>query len=63
MGGEVEPHLWLLFQKISNCLGLMRGEIVENDMDLLPRPALRHHLSEEMNEVGAAVADRMVKGT
>ncbi len=46
------------FQKISNGLGLVGREIVENDVDLLLRPALRHHLSEEIHEVGTGVAGR-----
>src|SRR5258706_10619733 len=36
----------------------MRREIVEDDMDLLLWPALRHNLSQEIHEVGTGVTGR-----
>jgi hypothetical protein len=46
------------FQKIPHGLSLVRRKIIQNDVDLLLRPALRYNLAEEIHEVGAGVARR-----
>src|SRR5579872_2746589 len=45
-------------QKIPDDLRFVRRQIVENDVDLLPGPALRNHFAEEIHEIGAGVARR-----
>jgi hypothetical protein len=35
---EVQPYLGMRLQKISNGLGLVRREVIENDVDLLLGP-------------------------
>lgn len=54
----MQPHLRMCVQKIPHSLGFMRREIVENDVNLLFRPALRNDLPEEIHEVGAGVTHR-----
>jgi hypothetical protein len=46
----------MLLQEVANELGLVGGEIVEDDMNLLPRQAQRHHFFQEGNEVVAGMA-------
>jgi hypothetical protein len=48
----------MLLQEVSNELGSVGGEVVEDDMNLLPGRAQRHHFFEEGNEVTAGVAGR-----
>ena len=54
----MQPYLWVRVQKIPHGLRFVCRQIVENNVDLLPRPALRNHLAEEIHEVGAGVARR-----
>jgi hypothetical protein len=39
----VQLHAWMLLQEVANELGLVGGEVVEDDMNLLPGRAQRHH--------------------
>jgi hypothetical protein len=54
----VKLHARMLLQEVSNELGSVGGEVVEDDMNLLPGRAQRHHFFEEGNEVTAGVAGR-----
>ena len=51
-GREVELNLGMRLQEIADCLGLVRREIVEDDVDLLLRPALRNDLSQDVSTIG-----------
>ena len=51
-------HARMLLQEVSNELGFVGGEIVEDDMDLLPGRTQRHHFFKEGHEVTASVAGR-----
>ena len=51
-------HARMLLQEVSNELGFVGREVVEDDMNLLPGRAQRYHFSEEGNEVTAGVAGR-----
>ena len=55
--GEVQLHARMLLQEVSNELDFVDGEVVENDMNLLPGRQ-RHHFCEEGHEVTAGVAGR-----
>jgi hypothetical protein len=46
----------MLFEEVSNELGFVGREVVEDDMNVLPGRAQRHHLFEEGNKVTAGVA-------
>jgi len=48
----------MLFEEVSNQLGFVGREVVEDDMNVLLRRAQRHHFCEEGDEVTAAVAGR-----
>jgi len=51
-------HARVLLQEVANELGFVGGEIVEDDMNLLPGRAQRYHFCEEGHEVAAGVAGR-----
>src|SRR4029077_19971775 len=53
--GEVKLHAGMLLQEVANELSFVGGEIVEDDMNLLPGRAQRYHFLEEGNEVTAGV--------
>ena len=55
-GGEVKLHARMLLQEVSDELGFVGGEVVEDDMNLLPGRAQRYHFCEEGHEVTAGVA-------
>src|SRR6201988_538681 len=46
----------MLLQEVSNELGFVSGEIVEDDMNLLPGRTERHYFFQEGHEVTAGVA-------
>jgi len=56
--GEVKLHAGVLLEKVSNELRFMSGEVVEDDVNLLPGRAQGHDFFEESNEVAAGVAGR-----
>ena len=55
---EVKLHARMALEKIGNGLGFMRGEVVEDDVNLLPGPAQRHHFFQKSHEIAAGVAGR-----
>ncbi len=54
----MKVHTRMLLQEVSNELGFVGREVVEDDMNLLPGRAQRHHFCEEGNEVTAGMAGR-----
>jgi hypothetical protein len=40
----VQQHLWLRFEKVPSGAGPVRGEIIQDDVDILFRSALHKHL-------------------
>src|ERR1700746_1438363 len=59
-GGEVKLYARMLLQEVSNEWCFVGRGVVEDDRNLLPRRAQRHHFFEEGNEVAAGVAGRGV---
>src|SRR6266545_4286848 len=55
---EVKLHAGMLLEEFSNRLCLMSGKVVEDDMNLLPRRAQRHHFFQECEEVATGVTGR-----
>ncbi len=56
--GEVKLHARMLLEEIANRLRFMGGEVVEDDMNLLPRRAQRHDFFPEGEKVAAGVTGR-----
>jgi hypothetical protein len=52
---EMEPHVGMRDQERPYGLGLVRGEIVENHVDLATLRLTGHNLAEELDEGGARV--------
>jgi hypothetical protein len=48
----------MLLKEVANELGFVGREVVEDDMNLLPRRAPRYHFCEKGNDVGAGMAAR-----
>ena len=55
---EVKLHARMPLEEIGNRLGFVRREVVEDDVNLLPGPAQRHHFFQKSHEVAAGVAGR-----
>ena len=56
--GKVKLHARMLLEEISNRLRFRSGEVVEDDMNLLPGGAQRHDFFQEGEEVATGVTSR-----
>jgi len=56
--GEVKLHARMLCEELSNRLRFMSGEVVENDMNLLPRRAQGYDFIQESKEITTGVPGR-----
>src|SRR5438046_10494303 len=56
--GEVKLHARMLCEELSNRLRFMSGEVVDNDMNLLPRRAQGYDFIQESKEITTAVPGR-----
>jgi len=57
-GREVKLHAGMPLEEIPNQLRFMSGEVIEDDMDLLPGRAQRDYFFQKGHEVAAGVANR-----
>src|SRR6266849_851206 len=57
-GREVKPDSRMLLEELADRLSFVRGEIVEDDVNLLPRRAQGYDLLQEGNELTAGMASR-----
>src|SRR5204863_231501 len=60
--GEVKLHARMLCEELSNRLRFMSGEVVDNDMNLLPRRAQGYDFIQESKEITTAVPGRQNRG-
>src|SRR5262245_38844331 len=58
VGVKCSLHVRVLLQKLRDFLGLVSGEVVEDDVDLLSRLALLHDLLQEGNELFTGMPSR-----
>src|ERR1035437_8043476 len=55
-GREVKPDLRMLLEELADRLSFVRGEIVEDDVNLLPRRAQGYDLLQKGDELAAGMA-------
>jgi len=55
-GREVKPDSRMLLEELADRLSFVRGEIVEDDVNLLPRRAQRYDLLQKGDELTAGMA-------
>ena len=55
-GREVKPDSRMLLEELADRLSFVRGEIVEDDVNLLPRRAQGDHFLEKGDELAAGMA-------
>ena len=55
-GREVKPDSRMLLEELADCLSFVRGEIVEDDVNLLPRRAQGYDLLQKGDELTAGMA-------
>jgi hypothetical protein len=61
-GGEVKPDSRMLLEELTDPLSFVAGEIVEDDINLLPRLVQADDLLQKGDELTAGVAGRFCRG-
>jgi hypothetical protein len=51
----VKPYPWVLYQKLFHVLGLVRGEVIQHDVDLFGPSGSRHQPIQKGDELFGGV--------